>query len=89
MKISNYLQIVFSFGFFCFSTSGIADSASNNDQHLPEVACCYEMKMVSHAKSKAKALSNIAWFFWRKSGMIQTQDVDGDYGELWERTAGP
>ena len=85
MKISDFLKIVFGLGFFCFSPSGLADSASNSDQQLPEVACRYEMKVISHTQSKAQ--SNIAWFFWRRAGMIQTQDVDGDYGELWERTA--
>lgn len=85
MKISDLLKIVIGLGFFCFSISCLADSASNNDQQLTEVACRYEMKVIPHTKSKAP--SNTAWFFWRKHNMIQTQDADGDHGELWERSA--
>lgn len=85
MKLSDFLKILFGLGFFCFSTSGLADSASNSDQQLMEVACRYEMKVIPYDKSKSP--SNTAWLFWRNPGMIQTQDVDGDYGEIWERTA--
>jgi hypothetical protein len=85
MKISDLLKILIGLGFFCFSISALADSASTSDKQLTEVACRYEMKVIPHAKTKAP--SNKAWFFWRKPNMIQTQDADGDYGELWERTA--
>lgn len=71
--------------FFAFSASGLADSARNNDQQSMEIACRYEMKVTPHAKTKAS--SRNAWFFWRKPDMIQTQDADGDHGEIWERTA--
>ena len=85
MKLSDFLKILFGLGFFCFSTSGLADSSSNSDQQPTEVACRYEMKVIPHDSSKAP--SNTAWFFWRKPGMIQTLDAAGDYGEIWERTA--
>lgn len=85
MKIADFLKIAFGLGLFCFCTSGFADSASNSDQQSTEVACRYEMKVIPHVKSKVP--SNNAWFFWRKSDMIQTQDADGDHGEIWERTA--
>ena len=84
MKISDLLKILIGLGFFCFSISGLADSASNSVQQLTEVACRYEMKVIPHTKSKAP--SSTAWFFWRKQNMIQTQDADGDHGELWERS---
>jgi len=84
MKVSDFLKKLFNLGFFFFSASGLAVSASNSDQQLMEVACRYEMKVIPNAKSESP--SNTAWFFWRKTGMIQTQDADGDYGEIWERT---
>lgn len=85
MKISDLYKIVIGFGFFLFSTFGVADSAIHSNQQLMEVACRYEMKVTPHAK--ANVSSNKAWFFWRNPDMIQTQDADGDYGEIWERTA--
>ena len=85
MKISDFLKVVSGLGFFCFSTSGLADSASNSNQQPAEVACRYEMKVIPHGKSKEQL--NNSWFFWRKPGMIQTQNADGDHGEIWERTA--
>lgn len=85
MKISGFLKLVFGLGFFCFSIPGLADSTSNIDQQWTEIACRYEIKVIPHAKSKAS--SNKTWFFWRKPGMIQTQDADGRYGEIWERTS--
>ena len=85
MKISDVLKIVMGVGFFAFSTVGLTASASHSDQPSMDIACRYEMKVTSHAKTKAS--SNNAWFFWRKPDMIQTQDADGDHGEIWERTA--
>jgi len=85
MKPSDFLKILFGLGFLCFSISGLADSASNSDQRLMEVACRFEMKVILHDKSKSP--SNKALLFWRKPGMIQTQDAGGDYGEIWEQTA--
>lgn len=84
MKLSDIFKLVFVLGFFCFSTSGLANSISHIDQQWTEVACRYEIKVIPHAKSKAS--SSNAWFFWRKPDMIQTQDADGDHGEVWERT---
>ncbi len=84
MKISALLKTLIGLGFFCFSAYVIAESGSHNGQLLTEVACRYEMKVIPHTKTTAP--SNKAWFFWRKQNMIQTQDADGDYGELWERT---
>lgn len=81
MKRSDILKIVFGFGCFCLSSFVVADS----DRHAMEVACRYEMKAMPHGKAKL-AVENHDWFFWRKSGMVQTQDADGDYGEIWERT---
>jgi len=85
MKISDVLKIVMGVGFFAFSTVGLTASASHSDQPSMDIACRYEMKVTSHAKTKAS--SNNAWFFWRKPDLIQTQDADGDHGEIWERTA--
>ncbi|MGZ4955166.1 MAG: hypothetical protein ACXV8Q_08625 [Methylobacter sp.] len=84
MKIFDLLKIVIGLGFFLLSTFGLADSASHSDQQSMEIACRYQMKVTPRAKTKAS--SNKAWFFWRTSNMIQTQDTDGDYGEIWERT---
>jgi hypothetical protein len=85
MKITDLLKLLISIGFFCVSASSLADNPSSSSQQLTEVACRYEMKVIPPAKIKAP--SNKAWFFWRKQNMVQTQDADGDYGELWERTA--
>jgi hypothetical protein len=85
MKISHVLKLFFGFLSYFFSAFGLADSVIKSNQQPTEVACRYEMKVIPYAKSHAP--SNNAWFFWRKQGMIQTQDADGDYGEIWERTA--
>jgi hypothetical protein len=85
MKISHFLKLFFGVVLFFFSIFGLADNVSKINQQPTEVACRYEMKVIPHAKSKAP--SNTAWFFWRKPGMIQTQDADGNHGEIWERTA--
>ncbi|EGW19982.1 hypothetical protein [Methylobacter tundripaludum] len=84
MKISDYLKVVFCVGICCFSISGLADSVSNGNQHLTEIACRYETKVTPQGKTKTSSNNN-AWFFWRKSNMIQTRDADGDHGEIWER----
>ncbi|MDD5462188.1 MAG: hypothetical protein PHG00_11260 [Methylococcales bacterium] len=81
MKIFDFLKILFSFSLPWLSASSLA----NSDSQLPEVACRYEMKVTPHGKFKAT--STKAWFFWRKPGMVQTQDADGHYGEIWQRTA--
>ncbi len=81
MKRSDILKIVFGLGCFCLSSFVVA----NSEQHTTEVACRYEMKTIPHGKAKLR-VENHDWFFWRKPGMIQTQDADGDYGEIWERT---
>jgi hypothetical protein len=83
MKILDVLKIVFGFSLFYFSTASFADTASN--QQATEVACHYITKVIPHGK--AKASSNTDWFFWRNPTMIQTQDADGDHGELWQKTA--
>ncbi len=85
MKRSDIFKILLGLGVFHFSSLAFADSASHSDQQAPEVACRYEMKVTPHANTKTKPTNN-AWFFWRKPDMIQTQDADGDYGEIWERT---
>jgi len=81
MKVSDILTSVLGLGFLCASALGFADSANPSEQ----VACRYEMKVMSHANNKALT-DHRAWFFWRQANMIQTQDADGDYGEIWERT---
>lgn len=81
MKIFTFLKILFIFSLSCLSAFAFA----NSDPQLPEVACRYEMAVIPHAKSKAS--STKAWFFWRKSDMVQTLDADGDHGEIWQRTA--
>ncbi len=83
MKTSDFLKLVFGLVFFYFSTPGFADSTS--DQQSTETACRYQMKVIPHAKSKASSSND--WFFWRKPGLIQTQDASGDHGEIWEKTA--
>jgi len=85
MKISNFLKLVFGIIIFCFSVSGFSDSKNNSMQQPTDVACRYEMKVIPHNKSKIPSIN--AWFFWRTSNMIQTQDENGDHGEIWQRTA--
>ncbi|MGZ4968289.1 MAG: hypothetical protein ACXV8O_06980 [Methylobacter sp.] len=84
MKIPDLLKIIIGLGFLLLSAAGLADSASQSDQLPMEIACRYQMKVTPHAKTKASL--NKVWFFWRKPDMIQTQDADGNYGEIWERT---
>lgn len=85
MKISDFLKIVFGVCIFCFSNPGFTDNtASRGEQAVTEVACRYEMKLTPY-KTKQQS-STIAWFFWRTADMVQTQDADGDLGEIWERT---
>ena len=84
MRISDFLKIVMSVSFIAFSLSTVADTVSDSDQSLMEVACRYEMKVTSFTKPKASFTND--WFFWRRPNMIQTQDADGDHGEIWERT---
>lgn len=85
MKITDFLSSAFSLCFFCFSTLALADYSSNSDQQRMEVACHYKTKVITHVKSKLPE-NDSDWFFWREANMIQTQDADGDHGEIWERT---
>jgi hypothetical protein len=85
MKISALMKIAISVGLFSFSTSGLTDNIGTGDQQLMDVACRYETKMTPYDQSVAP--STTTWFFWRKPNMIQTQDAEGHYGEIWERTA--
>ena len=85
MKISDCLKIVMTVSFMAFSLSSFAESVSDSNPPLMEVACRYEMKVTSITKPKS-SITN-AWFFWRTPNIIQTQDADGDHGEIWERTA--
>jgi hypothetical protein len=82
MKIFDILKIVFAVSLFYFSTASFADNTSNQPT---EVACHYITKVIPHGKTKP--LSSNDWFFWRNPNMIQTQDADGDHGEIWQRTA--
>jgi hypothetical protein len=83
MKLLDVLKIVLAFSLLYFSTASFADTAST--QQPTEVACHYVTKVTPHGN--AKASSNTDWFFWRNPNMIQTQDADGDNGDLWQRTA--
>jgi hypothetical protein len=85
MKITNLIKTGCIVSFILLSTSVLADNSITSDKQLTEVACRYEMKVTPHSKTKAS--SNKSWFFWRNLNMIQTLDADGDYGELWEKTA--
>lgn len=81
MKISDFLKIAVILS-FCFSTLSFAENTSETP--ATEVACYYMTKVIS--KGKTKAAANNDWFFWRTPNMIQTQDADGDHGELWQKT---
>ncbi len=83
MKLLDVLKIVLAFSLLYFSTASFADSASN--QQATEVACHYVTKVTPHGKAATPSSND--WFFWRNPNMIQTQDADGDHGELWQRTA--
>jgi hypothetical protein len=85
MKITNLIKTGCNVSFILLATSVFADNSINSDKQLTEVACRYEMEIIPNSKTQAS--SNKSWFFWRKLNMIQTQDADGDYGELWGKTA--
>lgn len=82
MKISAFLKIAVVISFF-FSSISFAET--NSTTPATEVACHYITKVITQGKSKAS--SNHDWFFWRTPDTIQTQDADGDQGELWQKTA--
>lgn len=84
MKISNFLKLVIGLILVSFSVSGFSDSTSNSVQQPTEVSCRYVTKVFLHNKAKVPAIN--AWYFWRTSNMIQTQDENGDHGEIWLRT---
>lgn len=83
MKLSPALKLTLCFALFCSAFISRADN--KNVQPLTDVACRYEMNIIPHDKSHAPTTK--AWFFWRTANSIQTQDADGDHGELWQRTA--
>ena len=83
MKLLDVLKIILAFSLFYFFTASFADSAST--QQATEVACHYVTKVTPHGKAATSSSND--WFFWRNPNMIQTQDADGDHGELWQRTA--
>jgi hypothetical protein len=82
MKIVTVLKFTFCLAIAGFSLASRADI--KNDQPLPELACRYEMHIVPQDKSLTA--TNKAWFFWRTANSVQTQDADGEYGEIWQRT---
>jgi hypothetical protein len=53
---------------------------------LPEVACHYQMQTSTAGKGHPKP-QTADWFFWRSHDTVQTQDTDGDHGEIWQLTA--
>lgn len=83
MKISNFLKLAFILIVFYLSSPVLADNI--NDRPLTDIACHYRMQVVSGPKAKARV--NNDWYFWRKPGLIQTQDANGDHGEIWQKTA--
>jgi hypothetical protein len=82
MKISAFLKVILILDFYS-STACFAEN--NSEAQATELACHYVTKVTPHGKTKTT--SNNHWFFWRTSNMIQTQDADGDHGELWQKTA--
>lgn len=84
MNKIKFLKIIIRMSFVSFSPISLADQSVNNSPLLPAVSCRYEMKVTPH--NKAKQASTNTWYFWRKPGMVQTLDADGDYGEIWEQT---
>jgi hypothetical protein len=84
MKIFNCLKLVLSLVVLSFSVSGYSDTENNTNIQAADVACRYETKVIQNNKSKKPSVN--PWFFWRTSNMVQTQDADGDHGEIWLRT---
>lgn len=82
MKLSIAVKLTFCCAVFCISLASRADN--ERTQPLPNIACRYEMSIIPHDKSQAPTTK--AWFFWRTANSVQTQDADGDHGELWLRT---
>lgn len=82
MKTSERLKLVLSFAFFYFSAPSFAETATV--QQPTEVACRYQINITPQPKSETSA--NHDWLFWRKPGLIQTQNASGDYGEIWQKT---
>ena len=85
MKTSNLLLTIIGLVFFSFSPSAHTNQVITNTQQLPEVACRYVTKITPNDKSIAP--TKTTWFFWRNSNMVQTQNSDGQYGEVWEKTS--
>lgn len=84
MKTQNYVKNIIFFGLSLFALSTLADNQNSGDQSPLEVACRYQTKVIRHGKSQSSANDN-GWSFWRTANMIQTQDADGDHGEIWQR----
>jgi hypothetical protein len=81
MKTVKALKSALCISLCCFPITNF----SANDQPLTDIACRYEMRITPHDKSQSA--TNKTWFFWRNASMVQTQDADGDHGEIWQRTA--
>ena len=81
MKITNFFKLLFGLIIFCFSASSFSD---NSPQQSTDIACRYETKVIPNKKSNKPSIN--AWYFWRSPNMIQTQDANGDRGEIWLRT---
>jgi len=81
MKVSDILTSLFGLGFVCASAWGFADAAKPVDQ----IACRYEMNVMASDQHKALP-GHRTWYFWRQGNNIQTQDENGDFGEIWEKT---
>lgn len=79
-----FLKIIIRMSFVSFAPISWAEQSVNNSSLLPAVSCRYEMKVTPPAKTDKP--SKTVWYFWRKPGMVQTLDADGDYGEIWEQT---
>lgn len=81
--MSVILKVFFSLSALLAATQCIADSQPSLAM-LPEVACHYQMQ--ASAAHKGDKPQTTAWYFWRSHDVIQTQDADGDYGEMWQLT---
>lgn len=83
MNIVRLLKIVICSGMLHFSSIYAATDA-NGTTSLPAVAGRFESITITLDKSMAPAKH--AWYFWRNDNMLQTQDSDGDFGEIWQKT---
>ncbi len=68
----------------CISNSTAIAEPQNTG--LPEVACHYILKITDLGSGKSRQTRQEDWYFWRQSGMVQTANAKGDFGEIWQLT---